>query len=83
MEADTEAVGVHRQLQHRCGGRGRVPVAVEEFGGTGEVLGEAPVGARTAEGASQKPVPALGKSGRGGQRRSVERLGNGQHAACQ
>ncbi|GLV88430.1 hypothetical protein Slala03_81190 [Streptomyces lavendulae subsp. lavendulae] len=83
VEADTEAAGVHRHFQYRCGGRGRVSVAVEEFGGAGEVLGDPPASARTAEGVGEKPVPALGESGRGGQRRSIERLGNGQHAAGQ
>jgi hypothetical protein len=46
VEADAEAAGVQRRLQYRRGGRAGVLIAVEGFGGAGQVLGHPPVGTR-------------------------------------
>ncbi|MFF7127208.1 hypothetical protein [Streptomyces sp. NPDC008240] len=72
VEADAEAAGVHRRFQQRFGGRACVLVAGEEFGGTGQVLGDPPVGVGAGEGVGQQPVTALGESSRCGLGRSVK-----------
>ncbi len=50
VEANAQAARVHRRLQHSSGRRGRPFVAVEQLGGTGQVLSHSPVGVGAGEG---------------------------------
>lgn len=55
----------------------------EEFGGTSQVLGDAPVGVGAGEGVGQQPVAALGEGGCRGQGWGVEGIRDGQGAASE
>ncbi|MFM9500263.1 hypothetical protein ACKI1Q_42655, partial [Streptomyces galilaeus] len=81
VEADAEAACVHRCFLHCFGGRAGVPVAVEEFGRSGQIVGHPPVGSGPGESVVQQSVAVLGKGGGRGQGLGVEGVRDGEGAA--
>lgn len=70
-------MGVHRCFQKRAGGGlAGLFVAAQEFGSSGQVLGDPAAVPVAGEGIGQQNVPLLGKGRRGGQGRGVERVGD-------
>jgi hypothetical protein len=81
VQADAEATRVHRRLQHCPGCRAAPLIAVQQHWRSGEVLGEASVGAGACEGVGQQPVTVFGKRLRRGQMRGIEGVRDRQGAA--